>query len=1536
MSSILKTFAVINFISIIGLAQQVPYGKTQGLGCATIPIEWNEWRGRVIGVSEEPHEENFRSIATLDFFTQEFGHAAAPFSFAGKATNTWQDIRWGRSWGDWNASRARLEISSTQNIASEWQFRKHMRWTNPIKFTLGAGTTNCFIDLGLIGDPVQIKAFSLECLTPDATGKITRLMAVPYTLPIAWRRTFTITGQVARAGFSMKYLPQVTVKVNGQTAYEGARILTTGGVVRREITSLLRNGPNEITVSGDFNSGYGPERALTFEAFYVDERGATTMILGDRDWQWRYVKSEWKPVKVLGRINSEWQVSKQATTGSLVPMHAGALDITPREPDGSAYPVFDCGKEIAWEVKVPTALQNAKVTAQIRQWATTNTPICAEQVFKPGQCKFKPMPAGAYLVEWKLCNGEQVIDKVCTEMVVCGTVKQTFSNIQNFDECLAKKLELVQQIECVGGVSCAMGILDHSSVYAQPALNVGRVSKACGVTVRETGTRDGDYVAYPVFTPHLGEAHIAEIEYPDDITRVLRVSIDEMYPIPFCNNGWPLGGRAWPNATGAVMTGGLFPCSGKMKTMRIVFFPCTSNITIACANDLTGSRAAVHAIRIYRVRDGLPALTLPPTEREYANHCERALNFPWGCDVTPVATAYGRDLFPGAWAAAFTAAARRIEYLRYAGHNTAIEGVHMYKDIFPSARAETDNPFVEYDYTYVLAKMYKHNGIKMYAGVEFMKSHKFLTAAANATSDRQIADGTARGIYNVDKNGKQTVGCMGMGYNTLAPAVWQSITNVIDEVAERYANVASVAGLWTINGYWWLPGLTLPEGVTADDVGFDDDTCEMFERETGISLAECGRRGVERFTKRHALLTGKHRTKWFAWRAEKLRQQLETIRDIIQRRAPKWSYLAAARGSFRDDSPFKQISASRKERNEFVADGFAAAGFPTNLYHTAGDSLQFVPRTPYSHHLDVNTWGLAHSGAMQQHIKANDAVYFDPWGLNERGLRAGAAKKWWWTSEAVAVFDIKPAPPASFADCVALCSVYTPRRLFHTWLDVNLTTAHTEDARRFLHGFYSTPLDRTPVRLTSPRGITATRYANKIQLINETPYAVSNATMRIEPFGIKVIDAPCADFTFADNDAKLIRNQMATMLASQKLCTKIPSDKLTQLKKFAAADDLYGFAAACRDFEIMWPAQRFFASAPYLERQNRFAQILAQTGTARIDCGNNADCTDELGRVWLADQPYTGFGAYGHEGGTWADRGNIAIAKTKTPSIYRTESGNPSALWYHIPVTNGVYEVRLHFAETWDREPGRTMQVSVGDATRTVKPWDAGGRCCALIEKFTNIQPCGGIISIGLKGNVIINGIEVTRTGDANAAVKNTQLRYVPLIHWQSETPLTFTRDTHYEWKSNGTKFQNLARTIRMSVRHTGERGFVMLSMNNFFRLDYNVENATAAANVTWFPPNKTWFNAAQFPNGERISANVWHDIIFISDPFGRTQVFVDGDERIGTVTGKFEPSDNLNALTQSINLNLYKTSNFSDDFKFEIRSLQVFDAALPRPILGL
>jgi len=156
----------------------------------------------------------------------------------------------------------------------------------------------------------------------------------------------------------------------------------------------------------------------------------------------------------------------------------------------------------------------------------------------------------------------------------------------------------------------------------------------------------------------------------------------------------------------------------------------------------------------------------------------------------------------------------------------------------------------------------------------------------------------------------------------------------------------------------------------------------------------------------------------------------------------------------------------------------------------------------------------------------------------------------------------------------------------------------------------------------------------------------------------------------------------------------------------------------------------------------------------RINCGGTTDYTDEAGLLWKADCCFTG-------GLTASREKTLFIHDTTAPEVYRTERYNMER--YSLPVENGTYAIRLHFAETFDcnYKPGERSFGAQINGKEIVKDFDpyraAGGFACPAIIEYAGCAVTNGLVDIDFSGKAAINGIEVYKTA-ANVPAKIEQI----------------------------------------------------------------------------------------------------------------------------------------------------------------------------------
>lgn len=151
-----------------------------------------------------------------------------------------------------------------------------------------------------------------------------------------------------------------------------------------------------------------------------------------------------------------------------------------------------------------------------------------------------------------------------------------------------------------------------------------------------------------------------------------------------------------------------------------------------------------------------------------------------------------------------------------------------------------------------------------------------------------------------------------------------------------------------------------------------------------------------------------------------------------------------------------------------------------------------------------------------------------------------------------------------------------------------------------------------------------------------------------------------------------------------------------------------------------------------------------------INCGAEKDYTAADGRVWKTDQPFAP-GRWGYVGGDFVLRDTTTIQNTADAFIYLNE--RYSLTGYRIPLPNGKYTVKLHFAETFDElygEGERVFTVKIDDqpVLTDFDPFKEAGKKYTAVVKTIPVEVKNGELTITFESqsqSPIINGIEILK-----------------------------------------------------------------------------------------------------------------------------------------------------------------------------------------------
>jgi hypothetical protein len=209
----------------------------------------------------------------------------------------------------------------------------------------------------------------------------------------------------------------------------------------------------------------------------------------------------------------------------------------------------------------------------------------------------------------------------------------------------------------------------------------------------------------------------------------------------------------------------------------------------------------------------------------------------------------------------------------------------------------------------------------------------------------------------------------------------------------------------------------------------------------------------------------------------------------------------------------------------------------------------------------------------------------------------------------------------------------------------------------------------------------------------------------------------------------------------------------------------------------------------------------------RILAGANRSYVDRSGKLWTPDTNFSG--------GTVIRSAVQHIWRTQDPAIYRTS--RQGDFKYDIPLKPGIYELRLHFAETYY---GPEDMGGGGEGSRVItiaangQPLlngldviaDAGGGRTADVKVFTDITPANdGVLHLSFSstsGRGMVSAIEILPGYHGHMRPVRIVARDVPYYSndsqwWSSDTYFKGGQMAASEDPANGTDDPELYETER-------------------------------------------------------------------------------------------------------------------------------------------
>jgi hypothetical protein len=285
----------------------------------------------------------------------------------------------------------------------------------------------------------------------------------------------------------------------------------------------------------------------------------------------------------------------------------------------------------------------------------------------------------------------------------------------------------------------------------------------------------------------------------------------------------------------------------------------------------------------------------------------------------------------------------------------------------------------------------------------------------------------------------------------------------------------------------------------------------------------------------------------------------------------------------------------------------------------------------------------------------------------------------------------------------------------------------------------------------------------------------------------------------------------------------------------------------------LFRAKNYLNSTPHLETEARGGVAAgkssvtnseaprAETDEIRIRAGiTNVKYTDNAGRVWQGDRYFNG--------GNPLKMPKPMIYRTLDPELY--QAGRQGDFTYHIPLKPGVYELRLHFAETvygvdeplGGGEASRMFAVKCND--QPLLPLmdilsEADGARTAEIKVFKDIRPAAdGLLHLQFYswaiGKALVNALEILPS----------QPGAIRPIRFTAHDKSVFTSDGR-EWMPDG--YFKGGRTLARVGNVIGTNQPELYEAERFGHFSYAISVAPGRYSVTLHFAER-YFGAANSP----------------------------------------------------------------------------------------
>jgi len=1232
-----------------------------------------------------------------------------------------------------------------------------------------------------------------------------------------FRKTFSLKSKPA-SGWIFIHRTMVTplfsVYVNGK---EVAKSTGTPSQEKLAVdcTEFLRVGKNVIAMASSRSKA--SVNWVTLNADIVTADGNYVKLACDNSWKAAVsAPDDWINVDF---DDSKWKQASQADPAKSSRLfrlqerlYRGALKVTnavhPEDEDA----FFRLSEGVKFEISVPYCRQGSQYDVMYRITNSDTGKVVADGTVIPargvpartrkGILSFETDTLGPYQLELKLTKDGQQVDERIVEFVVVGRIPQRETQGLSYEQDM--DLELVDEIDC-GNADDSHPFLDdgQSRIVKSPIGNyreTGTHATHTQLTLCEDekkrkqiysgwgGHNHHPWFSYIVSVKNPLNFHLVEVKYPDDVKRqtVVRMQVTR---VPIYNQDRKNVNHAWQIAGVGATTGGPFLNSGAMKTLKYIVRPMENRLSFDVVSKRKGTSAAVASVKVYEIKNGLPALKIHNDYgRSLGLYFDGANAFK--DSFSPKRAKYkehkntNMKAYYGDWYAAIESF---IQYMRFSGQNMYSGAYFMYY-AHNGNRAYRTRLFGELepakDWKRLLAVMFEENDLKFSAAMQYKFTQDI---AITHPSNIEMIQGAPSNRF-VDFEGKQCLPSHGTGMDYIHPDSQKNMIAIARDVSRVFGKYKSFDGVqWCFGGQYCNFGSYKRDPI---EIGYGDYTIGVFSEETGIKVPG-SIPDPNRFKKRFDFLTGEIRDRWLKWRCDKIVQIVYSLRDALKENDPKAKLIMAIHYNIKSD-------------HRVGLQGILHAGIDISRLSKIPDVI--ISRTLMDYQIEYYDkqylWDINTSEEFTDVLKDSQTFSWLLHGLNE-GPIINNKKGWIWNwGKSATPSYFYPSGRYFLMNYALTLAQDNPFMILDGMSDVVTQIGHEQHRREIARAVRSLPpgiyaqengngLDKNIVIKSRKEGDTTYFYmvnpgfwdsevsidmeladkrgaGNSVSDLMYGGNTVMEAgrvlSVTMKPFEVRTFSAR-GDVRFVKANAVVpasAQEKLKQVLAVYKELAK----SLDRIPSYAGKD---AFLAKVKEFEqkvshgifaehyplhvsgiLLETAKDLVKVVEAQKNQKLLNEDLARTGSVRINCGCSKVYVAPDGTRWLPDQQYFD-GSYGNTRGDYVDRGNIPIHGTKLPKLYETETWSASRLYYSIPVPDGRYNVRLHFAENYeknDRAGKRAFNVRVENKTwkQPVDPFAmAGGFGKALVLCEENMLVKDGSANLKFSGPAQINAIEIEK-----------------------------------------------------------------------------------------------------------------------------------------------------------------------------------------------